>query len=79
MTEQITSSDIDTELEKLSTVTGREFQLDSWSPGDGWTRYQLFLKNEDNSGLHRVSRVMNNREMYSFIRGYIKVRKTLKD
>lgn len=75
---RVTSSVIDEELEKLSIATGREFQLDSWSPGDGWTRYQLFLKNEDNSGLHKVSEVRNNREMYNFIRGYIKVRKTIK-
>lgn len=80
MTERVTSTVIEEELEKLSTATGREFQLDSWAPGDGWSRYQLFLKNEDgpHRGLQRVTNVLNNREMYNFIRGYIKIRKMIK-
>lgn len=39
------------------------YRLDMWSPGDGWTRYQLVT--DDSS--RELSRALTRREMYEVL------------
>ncbi len=36
-----TRNDLDHMVERLAKLTGEDLSIETWSPGDGWTRYRL--------------------------------------
>ena len=49
------------------------FLLDSYSPGDGWTRYRLNMICTDGGGETEVSPCCNAQEMWTYLRGVFDV------
>lgn len=78
MTDRVTKSDVEGKMEMLSEKTGREYRLERWSPGDGWTRNQLLMKDDRRDSLVTVTNVLKTREMYQFIRGYLRTERLLR-
>ena len=77
MSDRITKTDIEEKMRLLTERTGREYQLERWSPGDGWSRNQLLMKNEETDSLTNITNPMKTREMYQFIRGYLDISRAL--
>lgn len=40
-----TRTEIDARVARLSELIGKDLHVSTWSPGDGWTRYQLLDAN----------------------------------
>ncbi len=53
-------------LRILRDITGGDFQVTRYSPGDGWTRYGIFL-----IGSHEVANSLTASEVVRFMDGMI--------
>lgn len=73
----VTVKDLEEKIEKVSEETGLNLSLDRWSPGDGWTRNQLFVSDENDSLTHQISEVMKTREMYKYLEGYLEINRAI--
>lgn len=57
----------------LSHANLGHFLLDSYSPGDGWTRYRLAMICSDGGGQIEVSPCCTAQEMWTYMRGVFDV------
>lgn len=74
MSKRITRENLNTQIDTINGILERRrlatrYGLEIWSPGDGWTRYQLI-----HSQTHReASRVCTLGEMYDVLYTLIRV------
>lgn len=64
----ITVNVLRNQLELLNKQNGLRYELTAWSPGDGWTRYQLVTA-EPGGAEHPHSPIYNAAEMSAYLRG----------
>lgn len=63
-----TRKDLESKVACIARMTGKQFGLEAWSPGDGFTRYRLFVKTTDLT--HRdVSYYCRLHEMAAYLDG----------
>lgn len=53
---------------ELLNIDPKPWSIGTWSPGDGWTRYRIYRKNE---GIE-VSHYMRKAELAEWINGFLK-------
>ena len=61
---RITTQDLVERAERLGLA------LLIWRPGDGWTRYEVNVKDERSGALHPISSILNIRECLAYLKGF---------
>lgn len=70
-------SELERKLVQLCNRTDADFELNSWSRGDG-RAHQLQIREGDKS-ITMISPVLSTNEMYRYISGYLDIEKNLWD
>jgi hypothetical protein len=54
---------------ELGQHVGLDLHLDTWSPGDGWTRYRIERHHPNTTGTSRYTTNYRRAEMIAYLRG----------
>lgn len=65
--ERTSTKTLQTLLKVARLLTGRDLFIETWAPGDGWTRYRI----EEDGGSRNVSHYLRKSECELWLRAFI--------